>query len=361
MADDRDQRTEAPTAQRLEEADERGQVPFSQELTEAVLLIAGFTLLFVAGAPLVAVMQGALRASLGAPPRAELNVSNAAAFVGGFALRLVPALLPLLLGIVGAGCAIGFLQAGFRLRPKTLEWSLARIDPANGFRRVFSLRSAVRLAAALVKLTILVAVVYAASPDVLERAAALGSAPLREAVTTSVGLAFHLAMRAVIAMLLVGGADYAWQRFLHVRDLRMTKEEVRDELRQTQGDPAVKARIRRAQRAAAQRRMLRDGPKASAVVTNPTHFAVAIRYNRPGGLETPDDAPVVVAKGADLMAQRIRQIATEHGVPIVENPPLARTLFRTVEIGDFVPAELYRAVAEVLAFVYRLRGVTVRA
>jgi flagellar biosynthetic protein FlhB len=136
----------------------------------------------------------------------------------------------------------------------------------------------------------------------------------------------------------------------------MTKEEVKDELRQTQGDPAVKARIRRAQRIASQRRMLTEVPKATVVVTNPTHFAVAIRYRRPGGLEEADAAPVVVAKGADLLARRIRAIARESGVPVVENPPLARSLYGACEVGWSIPPELYRAVAEVLAFVYRLKG-----
>ena len=174
-------------------------------------------------------------------------------------------------------------------------------------------------------------------------------------------MAFSLLLRIGVATLLVGGADYLYQRWQHQRDLRMTKEEVKEESKQQQGDPAIKARIRRAQRIAAQRRMLRDVPKATVVITNPTHFAIAVRYRRAGGLEEADAAPVVVAKGQDRMALRIREIAVEAGVPIVENPPLARALYATTEIGTWIPGDLYKAVAEVLAFVFKLQGAAARA
>ncbi|HKE00358.1 MAG TPA: flagellar type III secretion system protein FlhB [Planctomycetota bacterium] len=356
MAEDAASRTEAPSPRRLDEADERGQVAFSGELTQSVLLLMGLVLLAGCGAPLVLALQRCLRETLARPLRAELDARTTATVVAQAMQGIAPAALPILLGLVVVGAGIGFSQVGFRLRPKVIELNFERLDPIAGVKRLFSLRATLRLLVAMAKLAAIAAILWATRGDALERAATLARAPLREAVTTALELALSLMLRVGIAMLLVGCADLAYQRWQHVRDLRMSKEEVKEEMRQTLGDPAVKARIRSAQRLAAQRRMLHDVKKATVVVTNPTHFAVAIRYRRPGGLEPADDAPIVVAKGQDLMARRIREVAAEHGVPLVENPPLARSLHRSVDVGAAIPPELYRAVAEVLAFVFRLRG-----
>ena len=360
MAEDRDQRTEEATAKRLEEAAQKGQVAYSQELSQAVLLLCGLGLLAGTGGGILLAMKETLREGLGRAPRGDLVVNGVENHVLQLISRLAPAAFPLVGGLIAAAAFVGYSQVGFQFRSEAMGFDLERVSPANGWRRLFSLRSTVQLCSSLVKLGVILAIVYASSQDVLAELALLGRAPVKAAAGSAVSLAFSLLLRVGVATLLVGGCDYLYQRWQHGRDLRMTKEEVKDENKQQQGDPAVKARIRRAQRLAAQRRMLADVPKASVVVTNPTHYAVALRYRRPGGLDPADEAPLVVAKGQDLLARRIREIATEAGVPIVENPPLARSLYSTTEVCMWIPAELYKAVAEVLAFVFKLKPVSSR-
>lgn len=355
MAEDKDQRTEEPTAKRLEEAARKGQVAYSQELSQSVLLLCGLGLLAGAGGGLLAALQATLREGIGRPPRGDLNVQGAETYLLHLAVRLAPALLPILGGLLLASIVIGYSQVGFQIRSEAIAFDPQRIHPANGWKRLFSARSAVQLTSSLVKLSVILAIVYASSDGVFERLQPLSRVPVRAAAGQATSIAFGLLLRVGLATLLVGGCDFLYQRWQHQRDLRMTKEEVKDETKQQQGDPAIKARIRRAQRLAAQRRMLADVPKAAVVITNPTHYAVALRYRRPGGLEPADEAPVVVAKGQDLMAKRIRETAVASNVPIVENPPLARSLYSSTEIGSWIPTELYKAVAEVLSFVYRLR------
>ncbi|MBI3820851.1 MAG: flagellar biosynthesis protein FlhB [Planctomycetes bacterium] len=361
MAEDQDQRTEQPTEKRLHEASERGQVIYSNELTQSVLLLSGLALVTIAGAPLFLTLQEALRDGLAHGPRGDFDVHGVHAYLIQQVGRIAPAVLPILGGIVAAAAIISYFQVGVRLRSQALEAHFDRLNPAAGMSRLFSPRALIQITTSLVKLAIILGIVYGSSGDLLDEIIKLGRSSVRASFGRGISLALSLLLRIGIASLLVGGADYLYQRWQYFRDLRMTKEEVRDENKQYQGDPAIKARIKRAQRIAARQRMLKNVPKATVVITNPTHFAIALRYRRPGGLERPDEAPIVVAKGADFLAKRIREIATEAGVPIVENPPLARALYKTTDVGTFIPGDLYKAVAEVLAFVFKLSGGTRRS
>lgn len=356
MAEDKDQRTELPTEKRLSEASERGQVAYSAELTQSILLLTCLSLVALCGGPLVLTLQETLRDALSHGPRGDYDINTISAHLLSLVKRVSPALFPLLFGMFVTAAVVCYMQVGLKMRSEVLTFNFDRLDPAAGMSRLFSPRSLVQLASSLIKLAVILGIVYSMSGDLIDQILKLGRAQLKMSFGTGASLALSLLLRIGMATLLVGGADFLYQKWQHMRDLRMTKQEVRDENKQSQGDPAIRQRIRRAQRVAAQRRMLKNVPKASVIITNPTHFAVALRYRRPGGLEPADEAPIVVAKGADLLAKQIREIATEAGVPIVENPPLARTLYKTTEVGMFIPGDLYKAVAEVLAFVFKLKG-----
>jgi flagellar biosynthetic protein FlhB len=262
-------------------------------------------------------------------------------------LRATAPLFALVL-VAGAGAVLG--QTGFLFSPATLRPSLARISPAAGVRRLLGPDSLIEARKSLVKLLVVgVAVWRALAADM----PALAQAPFQDMAGLPVRLAAVLARLLVSVLAAEAGIavlDLAWVRFRHARGLRMSREDIREEHKETDGDPRVKARLRRVRLQRARRRMLGAVPKATVVITNPTHYAVALAYNR-----TDNAAPRVVAKGVDSMAERIRDVAREHAVPLVPNPPLARVLYR-LDLDAEVPAEHYKAVAEIIAFVWRLRG-----
>lgn len=336
------QRTEPATPRRRQEARRRGQVARSADLSQGAALLA-------------AVVAGSLAAPWG--------FEKLSAFTGRVLADPDPARLPQVVGegllaaaalagpSLGAalvtGLLVGFAQTGGLFTAKPLEPQLDRLNPVRALERLFSWRSAAELAKALVKLAAVAAAVWAPLQQaVAEARAAVPSAA--ELLAQLGGTVHAVGLRGAAALLVVGGFDYLYQRFEHERTLRMTRQEVREDLKETEGDPLVKSRQRTRQRELARRRMLRDVARATVVVTNPLHLAVALRY---APREAP--APVVVAKGAGAVADRIREAARRHGVPVVSNPPLARSLFRSVPLGRMIPPALYHAVAEVLAVLYR--------
>jgi len=281
----------------------------------------------------------------------ELTVEQVGELTANWALLFFKAMLPLLGVILVVGLLFGLLQGQFTFSLKPLAPNFGRINPIQGLQRMFSLHSLVEHVKALIKLSVIGFIGYRQwmsvmpeIPNLMGQSVALGVSRIAEAVVA--------ALRNVgFALLAVGVLDYGYQYWEYRRSLRMTKQEVKQELKQQEGNPEVKARQRqRAREMAMRRRAIKDVPTADVVVTNPTHFAVALRYEA-----GKDVAPRVIAKGADLMAQQIKAIAREHQVPLVENRPLARRLYDTVPLGRPVPPELFQAVAEVLAFVYNLR------
>lgn len=361
MAEDRDQKTEAPTGERLEQADSSGQVAYSADLSQAILLLAGIALVTSSGGALMQALQQCLRDMLTARPSQELDVPSVGKLLVQLASRVGTTVLPMLFGLIALAYVVGIIQVGgFRIRTKALDVKFERLDPVGGASRLFSLRSLLKLATSLLKLAVVIGIAFGSTDSVVAKVTSLGRSSLRDTTMIALDLALSMLLRIGVALLIIGSLDYLYQRWQLFRDLRMTKQEVRDEAKNAQGNPQIKNKQRAVARNNARRRMFMDIPTATAVITNPTHFAVAVRYRRPGGLDPADEAPIVVAKGADLIAKRIREIATEAGVPIVENPPLARALYRTTEIGSSIPPELYRGVAEVLAFVFRLRQPALR-
>ncbi len=350
MAENEHEGTEQSTAKRRDQARERGQVPRSTDLNAAaVLLVSG------GGLQLLGSYSGAhLRAMMGsglALSRAQaLDESLAVPTLIGSAAHAMLACAPIwgltLLAAVAAPLALG----GWNFSPQVLVPDFARLDPATGFGRMFSVRGAVELGKALLKFLLLAGVAALLLRQRSGVIAALGSQPLAQALPQAAGLVGRTLLVLAGVLGLIAAADVPWQLWQHARRLRMTRTEVREEMKESEGSPETKGRIRAIQRDLARRRMMAEVPKADVVVVNPTHYAVALRYD-----EARMRAPVVVAKGQDLVAARIRAIATEHRVPIFEAPPLARALNRYVEIGAEIPTSLYVAVAQVLTYLSQLR------
>lgn len=357
MADysDKEQRTEDATPRRREEARERGQVALSSEFVSAVGLVAGAGILGVGGAQLARAVAVGLERGLGVLPvvgTGDLNVPEAAALLeksitgvlGALCLVVVPTVLV---------CALtGFLQVGFRLAPKALEADPSKLNPFKGMQRLFSLRGLVRTALSMAKIASITAAAAIVAWMHVDDIAHVGTSELGPLLAAVGVVVLRTAVAALSVILALGALDALFQRLQNERDLRMTPAEVKEEHRLTEGDPQVRARIRAVQREFAMRRMMSDVPKATVVVTNPTHYAVAVRYERAGARS----APVVVAKGVDHLAQKIKDVARTHGVTCHEDVPLARALYARVRVGQEIPEELYAAVAAVLATVYRLEG-----
>lgn len=344
------ERTEPASARRREQAREEGQVARSRELSTLMLLLAAGGGLWVMGAGLTDRLSGLMRHGMQLDRAAAFDTDLMLLRLKGFAIDALLAFSPLLLLLVLAGIASALLLNGwlFSFKPLLPDWN--RIDPLQGMARVASWHGVIEMLKAIVK-ALLVGCVAAwtlwhNSGAVLSLAG--------EPLGTGMAHMMHLLGTSFLimagSMALVAAVDIPVQIWDHERNLRMTREEVRQENKETEGDPKVKAHIRNQQREMARRRMMSEIPKADVVVTNPTHYAVALRY-QDGAMR----APRVVARGAHLLAARIRALAEEHHVPVLEAAPLARALYRHADLGDEIPAALYTAVAEVLAYVYQLR------
>jgi flagellar biosynthesis protein FlhB len=347
---DRSQQTEEPTQRRLEEARRKGQVASSREVNHLLLLAAGSLFVALLAADMAVHLAGSLRPFLAAPHAMASDPGQ----LGRTLARLLQdvgaaALLPGLLFLIAA-LATGLVQNGPLWSATPLAPKLERISPLAGAKRLFSTRSLLEFAKGLLKITLVaaagVALLWPSLPLLI------GAAEL-EAVAL-LGLLRDLALRLLagvtVLVAAIAALDVLYQRFEHRKRLRMSQRDLRDEFKQTEGDPYIKARLKSLRLERARRRMMAEVPKASVVVTNPTHIAVALRYDP----ETMA-APRLVAKGVDQLALRIREIARAHGVPVIADPPLARTLHAAVELGDEVPPAHYRAVAEVIGYVMRLR------
>lgn len=265
--------------------------------------------------------------------------------------RLAIAVGPLVILIGVAGTVSNLLQVGFMMSLDPIKPNLNKLNPLEGSKRLFSKNGLIELLKASIKITIISWISWGTLRGEFERLTPLMGSGLSQILPAVGGAVSRLSLRITMSLFLVAIADYGWQRFQFEESLRMTREEVKDEAKQSEGDPRMKARLRAMQRSLGRRRMMQEVPRADVVITNPTHFAVALKYE-----SGKNEAPVVLAKGQNLIAQRIKEIAREHGIPMVEDRPLAQALFKTAEIGQEIPMQFYETVAEVLAFVYRLRA-----
>lgn len=348
MAEDLGDKTEAPSGRRLEEARARGQIAKSQDLAGAIDLAGAALAIILFGAVLSRGLAGVLRRAL-EDTLADATGATVSLLLRGVAIDAARAVLPILGLSLVIALAAHILQTGLNFTTTPLQLNFSRLNPITGLGRLFDRRQGVRTLTQIVKIIIAGAIGWAFMRQAAERVAGLPRLSLIGGAGVLGDMVLHLAIWLLALLLVLGAADYLFQRWQHLQDLRMTKEEVKDERRSMDGDPEVKARRLRLARQLALQRVSAAVPQADVVVTNPTHYSVAIRYDA-----ATMAAPRVIAKGADFIALRIRQIAVAQGVPIVERPPLARALYAGVEVGQEVSPEFYQAIAEVLAYVYKL-------
>ena len=350
MADTSQERTEEPTQYRLEEAAEKGQVPYSRELTAAVLFMMVMVGLRFLGPELASRLKGLFHRLFSLQEASEVTQSGAPGLLGSLARDALSMLLPLLGAVVGVTLMGGIVQIGLRLSARRIEPDWSRIDPLKGMRKLFSSRSAMAVLFSVLKLVAVGLVAWQGILAFAPLAADAASTSFAAMVALLPATIFGIGFKVGGLIMLLGVVDLLWQRWKHGQDLKMTKEEVKEDRKRSEGDPRLKARVRQLQREIARARMMQDVKKATVVVRNPTHYAVALRYEN-----GKDPSPRVVAKGRNLIALRIIEIAEKARVPIRSDPPLARRIFKTVPLGKTIPEELFRAVAKVIAWVMKQR------
>ena len=350
------ERTEQATEKRLREAREKGDVPRSRDLSAALVVLAGTGTLIALRPWLGEHLRNLMRIGLDYGRDQAVggaSIGTAVSAAGSEALKLLAPLfgVALLATLLSPALAGGFAFSTEALKPKP-----ERLNPIEGIKRLVSLRGLVELGKSLLKVILIGGVLSMVLWNSRGELLGSGRGNVHDGIGAALDVIGHAALLFAGALAVVGFADMLWQRFDYARRMRMTRQEQRDEHKETEGNPEIRSRVRGMQQQMAQRRMMQAVPKADVVVMNPSHFAVALRYDSDNMR-----APRVVAKGLDLVAQRIRSIATQHEVPLVTAPPLARALYHTTRIGQEIPAALYAAVAQILAYVYRVHEAAAQA
>lgn len=351
MAEESDEdKTESPTPHRLEKAREEGQIPRSRELTSLLMLAGGLMILWMGGKIMARQLASMVAAGLnfdhGMVTDNKLIIGHISNLIG----QAILALLPLMAGLVLIAIASPMLLGGIVISGKAIKMDFTKLNPLSGLKRMFAAQAWAELLKAILKAVLVGCVggwyIWSHWPEMLRL---ISESPLN-ALGHGLDMIAVCCLMIVLGMIPMVGFDVFWQLYSYYKRLRMSRQEIRDEHKQQEGDPHVKGRIRQQMRAAARRRMMADVPKADVIVTNPTHYSVALQYN-----EKKMSAPKVIAKGAGEIALKIRELGHEHRIPVLEAPPLARALYRHTEIGQHIPGALYAAVAEVLAWVWQLR------
>ncbi|HEX8322529.1 MAG TPA: flagellar biosynthesis protein FlhB [Tepidisphaeraceae bacterium] len=352
MADNDSDKTEAPTPRRRKEARDNGQIAKSADLTSAALLLAAVLLLKWFGPNVVEVCRQIMASTFDIKTLAHPDALDPVSTLAVVGTRVALALAPIFIGLIVVAVVVNIAQVGFYLSPDRIQPKLESLNPTKGLKKIFGAgQGFVSLGMNLVKMALIATVAYSAVADRIE--AVVGAQQLEYNLLFVFGaqILYDLAIRIAILMLVLAIIDYSYQKYKITKALKMTKQEVKDEMKSMDGDPHIKARRRQIAMQRHVQRIKSSVPTADVVVTNPTHYAIALKYD-----PTTMAAPRVVAKGGDFLAQKIREIAVANGIPLLERPPLARALYRTVEVGQDVPEEYYAAVAEILAYVYEISG-----
>lgn len=350
MADDQGEKTEDPSEHRLEESRKKGEVASSKELASVIILTGALTALTFSSIFIFEVMSEYIEWLYGLDVTKIFSQELGQKIFTRTFIVIGKCVAPIFLTSAALGVISQVMQVGILYAPEVIQLKFDRVNPLSGFKRIFSKKALVEVTKSIFKFTIVLSITYSVINANLTTFVGFLHTEAPEALDFGKYVAIKLALSILLGMLVVAIGDFAWEKYSYKQKLKMTKQEVKEETKQREGNPEVKQKIRSIQRELATKRMMADIPKADVIITNPTHISIVIRYDGETMI-----APEVVGKGADHLALKIREIAKEHDIPIVENVPLARALYKTVKVGQGVPRTLYKAVAEILAFVYRLK------
>ncbi|WP_027408700.1 flagellar biosynthesis protein FlhB [Anoxybacteroides tepidamans] len=345
-----EEKTEKATPRKRQEVREKGQVAKSADLNTAIVLLLVFIVLLFSGRLYKEAFSRLLRKSFEQYMLTDVTINSVHTLFVTILEELAWVVAPIFIaGLAGAFLA-NFLQVGFLFTTEPLQMKLSKLDPIQGFKRIVSLRSIVELLKSILKIAIVGFVTFLVLWTKLDDILSLTTKSIGTTLSSLSSLAVQMGLYASAALLFLAFLDYLYQRFDFEKNIRMSKQEIKEEFKKTEGDPLIKSKIKQKQREMAMKRMMQEVPKADVVITNPTHYAIALKYD-----DQEMEAPIVVAKGVDYIALKIKQLAKEHNVVTVENRPLARALYSQAEIGDAIPEQFFKAVAEILAYVYRLK------
>ncbi|WP_043930467.1 flagellar biosynthesis protein FlhB [Bacillus sp. EB01] len=345
------EKTEKATPNKRREARNKGQVAKSQEVSSALTLLFTFSFLFIFGESVISGLFQLLRQSFQEYMLWDVSTSSIQLMFNQLLIKAVTIAGPIMGVAMLAGIISNYSQVGFMFNTESIKFNLGKLNPIQGAKQIFSMRAVVELIKSILKMVITSFVVYMVIWPKKEELLVMGEKPLWDSMRFIGSITLQAGLAIAVILGVIAGADYLYQRFEHEKKLRMSKQDIKDEFKKMEGDPHVKGQRRAIQRQMSMNRMMQEVPKADVVITNPTHFAVAIRYD-----VTTMEAPEVIAKGQDHVALKIKEIARENKIMTVENKPLARALFASVEIGETIPEELFNAVGEILAYVYFQEG-----
>ena len=348
----KDQKTEEPSAKRIQETQDRGNFAHSRELTSAVILLMAVLSFGLAGGFVTKQMMATWHNIFSQAHTISPDPENLQTLYVWVFQNIFRIMSPILLSVMVGGIVVNLVQTGgLKFSAYPLIPRFGKLNPLNGFKRMFSVVALMELFKSLFKLTLISLIAFFTIKSRFHEILPMMGLGVGQILIFMGQVGLEIMAKVLLALFFLAVIDYLFQRYTYMKNLRMTKQEVREERKDTEGNPLIKQRIRTVQLEMMRRRMMTAVPEADVVVTNPTHFSIAIKYDR-----DKHDAPVVVAKGKGQVALKIREIAKEHDIPLVEDKPLARLLYKIVDIGQYIPSHLYKAVAEILAYVYRLRG-----
>ncbi|RFU68874.1 flagellar biosynthesis protein FlhB [Bacillus sp. V59.32b] len=345
------EKTEKATQKKRQDTRKKGQVAKSQDVNTAIVLLAVFMLFIVTGPSMKEAIIGLFIESFQDPMLTTLSEETVMPIFIDMLQKTAIVMIPVMGVALIAGVAANFLQIGFLFSTEAIQFKLDKIDPIKGFKRIFSMRAIVELLKSILKISFVGLVAFLVIWQRMDEIMTLSQKSAEATLAILADITVKVGLYASAALLFLSLLDYMYQKYDYEKNIRMSKQDIKDEYKNIEGDPLIKSKIKQKQREMAMQRMMQEVPKADVVITNPTHYAIALKYDE-GKL----DAPYVVAKGVDFVAQKIKYVAKENDVVLMENRPLARALYDQTEIGQAIPEDFFKAVAEILAFVYKTKG-----